>query len=165
MLRLTAASAVVIVALVLVLVAIGYALPVAHVASRQAPVAATPDEVFSTLVDVERFAEWRTDVTRVEVLARSPLRWREYGSNGEITLVLAASVRPSHLVTRTDDPSLPFGGTWTYDLVPRGSGTAVTITERGEVYNPLFRLMSRFVFGHTATVDTVLTALQGKSGR
>ena len=165
MLRIAAASVVVIVVLVLVLVAIGYALPVAHVASRQASIAATPDEVFSTLVDVERFADWRTDVTRVEALARSPLRWREYGRNGEITFVLVASVRPSHLVTRIDDASLPFGGTWTCELVPQGGGTAVTITERGEVYNPLFRLMSRFVFGHTATMDAFLAALQGKFGR
>ena len=33
------------------------------------------------------------------------------------------------------------------------------ITENGEVYNPLFRFMSRFVFGHTATIDKYLEDL------
>ena len=43
-------------------------------------------------------------------------------------------------------------------------GTALRITEDGEVYNPLFRFMSQFVFGHHATVDTFLTDLGRKFG-
>jgi hypothetical protein len=30
------------------------------------------------------------------------------------------------------------------------------ITEDGEVYNPVFRFVSRFVMGHTATMDKYL---------
>jgi hypothetical protein len=67
---------------------------------------------------------------------------------------------PQQFVSRIADPNLPFGGTWTIDLKPEGAGTRVTITEHGEVYNPIFRFMSRFVFGHTATIDAYLTALQ-----
>ncbi len=36
--------------------------------------------------------------------------------------------------------------------------SSVTITERGSVYNPIFRFMSRFIFGHTATVEAYLDA-------
>lgn len=39
-----------------------------------------------------------------------------------------------------------------YRLVPDGAGTRVTITENGEVYNPLFRFVSRFLMGHTSTI-------------
>ena len=35
----------------------------------------------------------------------------------------------------------------------------VTITEHGQVFNPVFRVMSRFVFGHTATIEAYLTNL------
>jgi hypothetical protein len=42
--------------------------------------------------------------------------------------------------------------------------TQITITERGEVYNPIFRFMSRYVFSHHATIDAYLTALGKKLG-
>ncbi len=164
MLKLALAALAIVIVLALIVVAVGYALPVAHVASSQATVRQTPDAVFATLSDVARFAEWKGDVSGVEVLSTEPLRWREHGSNGDITFAVVESVRPLHILTRIDDKSLPFGGSWSYDLVPNGTGTTVTITERGEVYNPVFRFMSRFVFGHTATMDAFLAALAKRLG-
>ena len=155
--------AVLVVAIVIV-IAIGYSLPVAHTASRDATLAVPPDRVFATLTGVEGFPKWRSDVTRVEVLSRSPLRWREDGTNGAITFEMAEVQPPSRLVTRIADTSLAFGGSWLYELAPAGSGTHVTITERGEVYNPVFRFMSKYVFGHTATLDAYLAALRKQSG-
>jgi hypothetical protein len=164
MLKLAVIAVAILFVLALVVVAVGYALPVAHAASRQASLAQRPDAVFATLTDVDHFADWRGDVTKVDVLSTEPLRWREHGRNGEITFVVMESVRPVHLLTRIDDRGLPFGGSWSYDLVPNGAGTTVTITERGEVYNPVFRFMSRFVFGHTATMDAFLAALAKRVG-
>ena len=43
-------------------------------------------------------------------------------------------------------------------------GCAVTITESCEVYNPIFRFMSRFVFGHSATIKRYLRDLGKKFG-
>ena len=57
---------------------------------------------------------------------------------------------PPERVTRIADESLPFGGSWTYRVVGNEKGCTLTIREDGEVYNPLFRFMSRFVFGHIA---------------
>ena len=37
-----------------------------------------------------------------------------------------------------------------------------TITENGEVYNPIFRFLSRYVMGYTATMDRYLQAVQNK---
>ena len=37
--------------------------------------------------------------------------------------------------------------------------SGVTITERGSVRNPLFRFVSRFIMGHTASIDLYLRAL------
>ena len=61
---------------------------------------------------------------------------------------------------RIADPELPFGGTWTYELKPEGTGTRLVITERGEVYNPIFRFMSRFVFSRTATMEKMVADLE-----
>jgi len=163
-LKLALIALAVLILLVVIVVAVGYALPVAHVASSQATLHQPPDAVFATLSDVSHFPDWRKDVTRVDVLSANPLRWREHGSSGDITFVVVESVRPVHLLTRIDDRSLAFGGTWSYDLIPSGTGTTVTITERGEVYNPLFRFMSRFVFGHSATMEAFLVALAARLG-
>jgi uncharacterized protein YndB with AHSA1/START domain len=148
-------------ALLLALVAFGYALPVAHVATRDAALPAPPERVFAVLTDVEAFPRWRTDVDAVEVIARTPqAQWRERGSDGTIAFEVQESDPPRRLVTRIADRTLSFGGAWTFTLEPVDGGTKLTITENGEVYNPLFRVMSRFVFGHTATIDRYLKDLQ-----
>ena len=61
---------------------------------------------------------------------------------------------------RIADPSLPFGGTWTYELRAEGSGTSLTLTEDGEVYNPIFRVMQKFFFSPYKTIDTYLENLK-----
>ena len=40
----------------------------------------------------------------------------------------------------------------------------MTITERGVVYNPIFRFVSRFLMGYTATMKTYLNALARRFG-
>jgi uncharacterized protein YndB with AHSA1/START domain len=149
--------------LIAVLVVVGYLLPVDHVASAEARFARPPGEVFATIADVKRYPEWRPDVSRVELLADAPrTRWKESGGSGEITFEVEDATPPGRLRARIADRTLPFGGTWTYEVTPSGSGTVVRITERGEVYNPVFRVLSRFVFGHTATMEQFLRNLERK---
>jgi uncharacterized protein YndB with AHSA1/START domain len=136
-----------------------------HVAARRVTLAVGPAEVWAALTDVAAYPSWRPRVRGVEVLGTEPLRWRETGRDGEITFELAEADEPRRLVTRITDESLPFGGTWTYVLTPAGQGTTVTVTEHGEVRNPLFRFVSRYVMGHTATIDGYLTALGGRFGQ
>jgi hypothetical protein len=55
-------------ALVAVIVAIGYMLPVKHVAVRQARLPQSPEKVFATITDIKDFPTWRPSVKRVELL-------------------------------------------------------------------------------------------------
>jgi hypothetical protein len=149
--------------LVVIVTIVGYSLPKAHVASRDRTLAATPQRVFEVLQDVEKYPQWRSDVKTVEILSRTPaLRWREHGSNGTITFEIQEAQPPLRMVGRIADTSLPFGGGWTYVLQPEGGGTRLSITENGEIYNPIFRFMSRFVFGYTATMETYLADLDAR---
>jgi uncharacterized protein YndB with AHSA1/START domain len=142
---------------------VGWSLPVKHVASRQRTLAAPPDVVWRTITDVDAFPSWRSDVTKVERIGNTgAVTWIEHGSSGRITFSIDASDPPRRLVTRIADPALPFGGNWTYDLAPAGSGTLLTITENGEIYNPVFRAVARFVFGYEATMASYLDALGKK---
>ena len=161
MLRITLLVLGAIVVLILALIALGYALPVGHVATRDAQFAATPERVFDALTNVQEFPKWRSDVESVEVVSRAPrLQWREQSGGDTVTFEVQERDQPRRLVTRIADRTLPFGGSWTFALQPDGSGTRLTITENGEVYNPLFRVMSRFVFGHTATIERYLDDLR-----
>ena len=157
--RLLARIAVAIVLVVAVVTTIGYALPQEHVAVVTRFVPMPPAAVFARITDAERYPDWREDVERVEVISLTPLKWREHSGGDTITFEMTESVPATRVVSRIADPDLPFGGTWTYDLRADGTGTHVTITERGEVYNPIFRFLSRFVFGHTGTMETVLDGL------
>ncbi|HUR92176.1 MAG TPA: SRPBCC family protein [Gemmatimonadaceae bacterium] len=153
-------------AVVAILLAVGYSLPVKHVATRSAVVAAPADQVWAAITDVASAPQWRTDVKSVEVVrqgAAGPV-WREVSGDGTITFETVESLPPRRLVTRIADKSLPFGGRWTYELEPTTGGTRVTIREDGEVYNPVFRFVSRYVMGHHATIEKYLTSLRTRLG-
>jgi uncharacterized protein YndB with AHSA1/START domain len=154
-------------ALVVVAVAVvGALLPTAHVAARAARFRQPPEAVFARISDVGLAASWRTDITRVEMLpsVEGRVRFREIGRMGGVTMEVVERTAPTRMVTRIADPEQPFGGTWTFELAPADGGTRLTITERGEVYNPIFRALGRFVFGHTATIDQYLRALGAAFG-
>jgi hypothetical protein len=141
---------------------IGFALPRDHVASRTVVVNRPVADVWRAITDVESFPAWRSGVTRVEVLSTEPRRWREVAGGDTLTLQVVEAQAPTRLVSEIADKDLPFGGRWIYQLKPAGAGTELTIMEEGQVYNPLFRFISRFVIGHTATIDTFLADLQKK---
>ena len=159
--RWVAIVAAVLVGVVVLVVVIGYMLPVSHVASRSAELPAPPDSVWRAITDVSAMPTWRPDVSSVEVLApvNGRSRWREVGTNGTITFETLESTPPTRFVARIADDALPFGGSWTYVVTATPNGTRLEITENGDVRNPVFRFMSRFVFGHHPTMDAYLAAL------
>jgi uncharacterized protein YndB with AHSA1/START domain len=141
---------------------IGALLPRDHVATLTARIAAPPAAVWSAITDPANFPKWRTDITKVDVLPPTTTgpSWREYSRHGAITMVVDLAEPPHKLVGRIADEGLPFGGTWIYEIEPDGdSASRVTITEAGSVYNPIFRFVSRFIMGHTASIDSYLRTL------
>src|SRR4051812_19066446 len=150
----------VVVVLVLGVLIVGWSLPVKHRASRSVHLAASPHAVFAIVTDVAGFPRWRSGIARVEVLASADggavTRFREHSGDGALTYDIVERVPDRRMVTRIADTGLPFGGQWTYEIEPDGSGTRLTLTEDGEVYNPVFRFVSRFVMGHTASIDRYL---------
>jgi len=146
--------------LVLAMFVVGWLLPEKHHASRQATFRASPETLWALITEVDAFPSWRSDVKTVQRLPDRDGRpvWVEEGSSGRITLAVERSDAPRLLVLRIADPDLPFGGTWTYEIRPSTNGSTLTITEDGEIYNPLFRVMSRFVFGYESTMAAYLKA-------
>jgi len=134
-LRLAAA----LIAFVIALTLVGYWLPVQHEASRSAEFTKPPEQVFALVSDIENYGSW----------------WPE---GTEVRVAVVESAPPARFVTRIDEPDAPFGGMWTMEIVPAPGGSRLTITERGEIYNPIFRVLARFVFGYEATIESCLEA-------
>ena len=144
---------------------IGAFLPRDHVASTSASIPAVPEDVWRAITDVASAPQWR-EVKSVEILSTpaQPLRWREVSRFGPITLQQEEAIPPRKFVGRIADTDQGFGGTWTYEIEPVANGCRVTITERGFITNPLFRFVSRFVFGYYGTQEAYLRALGKKFG-
>jgi uncharacterized protein YndB with AHSA1/START domain len=140
----------------LAIVVIGFLLPEKHSVSVRTRYDASPQQIYDAIVDVERGPEWRSGLDSVQVLERAPLKWRESAEWGKLTMVMDEATPPSRVVSRIADQGEGFGGTWTYVITPgeNGTGSLLLITEDGEVYNPLFRFMSKFVFGHYTSLET-----------
>lgn len=130
-------------AIVGVIALIGYFLPVGHQATRSAEFTRPPIEVFALVSDLPNYKQW----------------WQE----SETKVAVVESVPPSRFVTKIVDETA-FGGTWTMEIVATSNGSRLTITEHGEVYNVIFRALSRFVFGHTGTMESCLKAAQQRLG-
>jgi uncharacterized membrane protein len=149
-----------------VIALIGSQLPKGHVASRSVFLHQSPQNVYAVVRDFPSAPTWRSDVKRIQAEAQSSgqLHFREEGSNGTVNYELTEDVPNERMVTRILDTDLGYSGKWTYVLKPENGGTRVTITEDGEVSNVLFRFMSRYVFGQTATLDSYLTSLAKRFG-
>ena len=115
----------------------GSSLPVAHVASRSRKLPARPEIVWGLINDPVATKGWGGDA-KTEVVEQDA---------------------PRLLVNKIVGEKA-FGGTWTFELAPEGhDASALTITERGEVYNPLFRTVMRLT-GQTRGIDAYLAKLE-----
>ena len=142
----------------IMVVLIGFLLPQQHVASRALSLHRKPEDVFQLISNFQAAPSWRSDVKEIVLLpeADGHVRYREKSTNGAITMEIVESNPPSRMVTRIADQGLPFGGIWIFDISPTAEGCRLNITERGEIYNPVFRFVSRFLVGYHRTLDTYL---------
>ena len=145
---------------------IGSRLPKTHVASRSILLRQSPQEVYAVVRDFGSAPQWRSDVKQIEVETSpgGPIYFREVGKNDTVNYELLEDVPAQRMVTKIRDTDLGYAGQWTYLFAAENGGTRVTIREDGEVSNVLFRFMSRYVFGHTATIDSYLTSLAKRFG-
>jgi len=150
--------AVIIAAVIVIVVVVGALLPTRHIATRSTFIKASPEQVFDLIAGPQ---DWRTDLKDYSVVDRDGRHFsRQTDKHGQtITYERVEFTPPSLLKTRIADKNLPFGGGWTWRLQAQNGGCLVAITEDGEIYNPVFRFVSRFVLGYTRTIDNYLARL------
>jgi hypothetical protein len=142
---------------------VGAALPLRHHATRKARFGVSMEVLYAVIAGPP---EWRSGVKRFAVLPDHDggRQWSEEDSHGQkITYEVLEDIPAKRLVTRIADRNLPFGGTWSYDIAPApGGGSELRISEDGEIYNVIYRFVSRFFLGYTASIDGYFRDLGAK---
>jgi hypothetical protein len=150
--------------IVIVVAGIGATLPENHTVTRSSRFEQRPQVLWDIITGPPT---WRPEVKSFESLPphNGHRTWKEIDTHGNaVTYEATEETAPVRLVTRIADPGLPYGGVWIHEITIDHDGCLLQITEDGQVNNPIFRFMTRFVFGYTATIDTFLKNLHAKFG-
>lgn len=155
-------------ALVLVMALIGAFVSRDHRATSTISLRQAPDSIWRVVRDIGGTPAWFSAMQRSE---RLPDRdghevWRQKMSGFDVPIIVLESSPPRRLVTQIDPTAGgAFGGTWTYELAPDSTGTRISVTEAGWIGNPIFRFLSRFLFGYYGSLDKYLKALGTRFGQ
>jgi hypothetical protein len=138
-----------------------------HVATRTLTLKQSPEAVWGVVRSGESWPQWWDILKTAE---RLPDRdgqevWRlVYKDGNKFQLRVETCEAPCHLALRIDDEGALFGGTWSYAIRRADGGSEVALTENGEIYNPVVRLMSKFLMDPHMYIDMHLKALAAKLG-
>ena len=148
---------------ILALLVLGLLQPVKHSVTRSLHLKQKPAAVFGVLED----PGWSTAVLKVEPLparagkpvSRVTLRW------GHMQMIMTQLERtpPTRLVVSMSKDGGPTLGTWTYQLSTEDDGCRITVTEEGEMANPIYRAVGR-IRGLDANILQTLRDLASKFG-
>ena len=149
-----------VVSIVLAVLVGGFATPRKHTAARTIVLKAAPETVWALVRTVTDYPNWRDDLQAVEPMAGNDPRpaWTEIGLTKSVSYRADLDEAPTRFTARILDDDLGYAGEWQYVIAPFAGGTRLTITEVGEVSNPVFRFFGNFV-GYTRGVDAYLNNL------
>jgi uncharacterized protein YndB with AHSA1/START domain len=142
----------------------GSSMPRQHIAMETVNLAAAPEVVYKAVRDLETAATWRSDLQRVEIVETKGDRvvYREIGDGGVTTFQLTEDVPNERLVTEITDIGKAFSGRWVFQFAPaEGGGTRLTITEVGDVTNPVLRFFAGTFFGYEGAIRQYIRDLEG----
>lgn len=148
-------------AVVIALIVGGLTTPRAHLASRVVRLRAAPETVWGVVRDVASYAAWRPGVQSTQV---EGTEWEEASSRRSVRFGITHDEPPVRFSARILDDDLPYQGEWSWEIEADAGGSRVTLTERGEVGNPVFRFIGTHMIGHTRSIDEALSALATRVG-
>ncbi|HYE79045.1 MAG TPA: SRPBCC family protein [bacterium] len=121
--------------------AIGAGMDPTHETSTAITLQQPPETLWADLTAVDAYPQWRPEVRAIKRHPGTALKWDEDWGGGQppVTLTAITMEAPRHLVLSIDDNEGTYSGSWDFTLEPAGSGTRITITERGTINNSFLR--------------------------
>ena len=156
----------VLVLLIAVVLIVGLLTPADHQATRTLRVKQPPEAVWAAINDHANEPSWRDDVASVTSAGErngKPVWQENYKDGNTLQLMTTESRQPNRMVREIAEEG-PFSGRWEIDIAPATGGSTVKITEIGKVSNPFFRVVSKYVIGHTYQMEKYLTNLAKNFG-
>jgi hypothetical protein len=153
--------------LLVLLLVIGMLLPKGHVVSRSLTMKVPPSKTWQVINDFQNVPTWHPEVLQVQRLPDQNSRevWRETYKGGHVMkLATMECLPPRRLVRSIADDKSPFTGRWEFEITPAEDGCRIAITEKGEIRNPLIRLMFRAFMDPAMNLEKYLKALAVKFG-
>lgn len=126
--------------------------------SRDYPIPVT--SLYQLVRDYEAYPGWRTGIKSMQ--KDGELRYIEESAHGKIPYRIIEDTGNQLIISKIDDPSLPFSGTWTFEFSDKNGHSQLRITEAGSVPNPLMRFFATYVFSHEKTMQTYLDDVERK---
>jgi Polyketide cyclase / dehydrase and lipid transport len=152
-------------AFLIVVLAYGYSLPVEHKTTMQRHYDKKADELWDIIVDYRKYSQWRQNVYEVNEMPAKGVyeAWKEVDANGRSVAFEIVGYLPGvQMIIEMTDTTLPYGGSWTFDLLPDATGTVVKITENGKIDNLVLRVIAHLVTGYTSSMNAWLNSLDNK---
>jgi hypothetical protein len=137
----------------------------------KAHLAQPPQVLFATLTDFPNWPSWYEPAKSMEAVEfEGRPAWRMELSSGPIINEVVESRppeagQPAKLVTRVADPKSPVQGGWELTITESNGGSDLTVIDRAQIDNPLFRLLLWSILGvPEKTLVPVVVGLARKFG-
>ena len=144
--------------LILVILIIGKLLPSKHTVFQEQEFKTSRAILWKSIRNFKDYPQWRTKLKKLTVIDET--QWTEVDNRGDsITLGIIEADVENRLAVKIMDETLPFGGTWVYELNGTDNSVTLKITENGEVYNPIYRFIGYFFMDQSATIKQYLNDL------
>lgn len=146
----------------------GRRLPERHTSRLTVVLPAARLAVWTVITDYARMPEWWPAVKAVRLETRPAgevWTWNQDAHGQEIAFRTQEEKVPARLVREIMGDDLPFGGTWTFELVEDGTNTRLVLTEDGFIKPPLFRAIAQYFIGLDKTMKDFATNLERRLAR
>ena len=142
---------------------LGWLMPSRYVVSQSFLLPVPVADVWATLADYPGQLAWRRGLTAVDRLPDkgSTGVWRESFGRSTTRSTTIEARSPDWLVRQADEEGGAIRRRWEFALEPVVSprNTRITLTEFGEIRNPLRRFVVRFITGRSTTLKDFLRDL------
>ena len=143
----------------------GGQLPEVHEVTVKARFRASGPKLWTLISDFEGQPKWKKSLVSVKRQEGDGEVYVEDYGGTKLTLKTEERIEGLRLVRALVNQKIPYQGSWTYQLEPLGQEECLlTLTEKAQIQNPVFRFLAQGLFGYEESLKAALTELSEVAG-